>query len=155
MFMHMNYMPLKEICISALVGILLYFLNVSFISWMFAAYPETQALVFGKGSWWLGAALLVKAAYVGIIGPVFEELVFRRGILGYFSLRGQKIFGLALSTMFFGGYHLLFGWGMLKAVLMIVPGLVFGVMFLKYGFRGCLTCHLANNLLAVWALVNG
>ncbi|MFH1127101.1 MAG: CPBP family intramembrane glutamic endopeptidase [archaeon] len=152
--MHINQLSLKEISTSVFFGALLYFVNVSFISWMFAAYPETQALVFGKGTWWLGAALSVKVVYVGLIGPVFEELVFRRALLGYFAGRGQQIFGLALSTILFGGYHLLFGWGMLKAVLMIVPGLVFGVMFLKYGFKGCLTCHLSNNILAVWALAN-
>lgn len=121
---------------------------------MFSAFPSSYALVFGKGSWWLGASVLVKIVYVGVVSPVVEEVIFRKGILGYFVKRKQNLFGLLFSTVIFGLYHMLFGWGPLKAVLMIVPGLVFGVLYLKYGFKGCLAGHLSNNMLAVWALVN-
>ena len=153
--MRFNVNPklLKSILVPALIGIALYFLNVGFISWMFEAFPHTVALVFGKGSWWLDAPDIVKVIYVGLLGPVIEEVVFRKLLLGYFVKRGDARIGLLVSSVVFGAYHLLFGWGLLKAVIMLVPGIVFGVMYLRYGFRGCLSCHLSNNVLAVAALV--
>ncbi len=156
MIMRLNVNPelLKNIFVPVVVGIVLYFVNVSFITWMFRVFPDTVALVFGSGSWWLDAGVYVKVVYVGLIGPVIEEVVFRKLLLGYFVKRGDARTGLLVSTVVFAGYHLLFGWGILKAVIMIVPGIVFGVMFLRYGFRGCLSCHLSNNVLAVVGLVS-
>ena len=98
--------------------------------------------------------IAVKAVYVGIVGPVIEEVVFRKLLLRYFVKRGNVRIGLLVSTVVFAGYHLLIGWGILKAVIMLVPGVVFGVMFIKYGFRGCLSCHLSNNVLAVVGIVS-
>ncbi len=153
--MRFNAKVVKSIFVPALVGIVLYFVNVSFITWMFRVFPDTVALVFGSGSWWLDAEAYVKVVYVGIVGPVIEEVVFRKLLLGYFVKRGDARIGLLVSTVVFAGYHLLFGWGILKAVIMIVPGIVFGVMFIRYGFRGCLSCHLSNNVLAAAGLLGG
>ncbi len=145
---------LKSIAVPASVGVVLYLLNVNFITWMFNVFPETVALVFGSGTWWLDAPVLLKVFYVGLVSPVVEELVFRRAVLGYFVHRDKQAFGLAVSTVVFALYHILFGWGYLKAVIMLVPGLVFGVMFIRYGFRGCLSCHLSNNIMSAIALIN-
>ncbi len=145
---------LKSIAVPASVGVVLYFLNVNFITWMFNVFPETVALVFGRGTWWLDAPVLLKVFYVGLVSPVVEELVFRRAVLGYFVQKDKQAFGLAVSTVVFALYHMLFGWGYLKAVIMLVPGLVFGVMFIRYGFRGCLSCHLSNNIMSATALIN-
>ena len=151
--MRFNPKSLESIIIPALIGIALYYINVGFITWMFEAFPDTIALVFGKGSWWLDAPLHIKAVYVGLIGPVIEEFVFRRLLLGYFVKKGDARTGLIISSLVFALYHLLFGWGILKAVIMIVPGIIFGMMYIKYGFRGCLSCHLSNNILAVIGLM--
>lgn len=145
---------LKTITISSAFGILLYFLNSAFITWLFSAYPETRLLVFGSGTWWLQAQALVKIAYVGLISPVIEELIFRKGIQGYLIKNNHPSAALAISTILFALYHILFGWGYLKAILMLVPGLVFGILYMKYGLKGCLSCHLSNNILAAIALAN-
>ena len=148
-----HYSPsLKTIAISSALGIILYVLNAAFVTWLFSAYPETRPLVFGSGTWWLQASPLVKIAYVGLISPIIEELVFRKGILGYFMKNNHQSAGLAISTILFALYHILFGWGYLKAVLMLVPGLIFGILYMKYGLKGCLSCHLSNNILAAMTL---
>ena len=153
--MRFNAKVVESIFVPVVVGVVLYFVNVSFITWMFRVFPDTVALVFGSGSWWLDAETYVKVVYVGLVGPVIEEVVFRKLLLGYFVGRGDARIGLLVSSVVFALYHLLFGWGILKAVIMIVPGIVFGVMFLRYGFRGCLSCHLSNNALAVIGIIGG
>ena len=145
---------LKQTALSSLAGILLYILNASFVTWLFAAYPETQALVFGKGTWWLAAPPVIKLVYVGLISPVIEETIFRYGILGYFTKNNHQSVGLAISTILFALYHLIFGWGYLKPVLMLLPGMVFGILYIRFGFKGCLSCHLSNNILAAITLAN-
>ena len=150
-----HYSPsLKTIAISSALGIILYFVNAAFVTWLFSAYPETRPLVFGSGTWWLSAPTAVKIAYVGLISPIIEELIFRKGIMGYFTKNNQQSAALAISTILFALYHILFGWGYLKAVLMLVPGLVFGILYMRYGLKGCLSCHLSNNILAAIALAN-
>ncbi len=144
----------NSIAISSLAGILLYFLNAAFITWLFSAYPETRPLVFGRGTWWLSASATVKIAYVGLISPIVEELIFRKGILGHFMKNNNPSAALIISTILFAAYHILFGWGYLKAVLMLVPGLMFGILYIRYGLKGCLSCHLSNNILAAQAIAN-
>lgn len=145
---------LKQIAFSSALGIILYILNVSFVNLLFLAYPETRPLVFGSGTWWLQAPAAVKFVYVGFISPIIEELIFRNGIMSYFIRNNQYPSALIISTVLFALYHILFGWGYLKAVLMLVPGLVFGVLYARYGLKGCLSCHLSNNIMAAIALAS-
>ncbi|MCK5040053.1 MAG: CPBP family intramembrane metalloprotease [Candidatus Aenigmarchaeota archaeon] len=131
------------------IGIVLYLINSNFLKFLFEAYPRSLELTFGRGGWWLTEPAYVKIIYVGFIAPFFEELVFRKLMLGRFIKKEQFVFGLVLSSVVFGLWHMVIGWGILKAVDMFVVGVVFGLVYRKYGFGGSLLSHFANNWVAL------
>jgi membrane protease YdiL (CAAX protease family) len=136
----------------ALLGALLFAVNSLFFAWVLGFGPYWADLTYGRGSWWLGEPFWVKAAYVGLFGPFFEELVFRRLLLGWYAKNKSPKFGLAVSSVAFGLWHMVAGWGPLKAAAMTLAGAAFGAVYLRWGFRGSLVSHYANNLFAVAAM---
>ncbi|MCK4927419.1 MAG: CPBP family intramembrane metalloprotease, partial [Candidatus Aenigmarchaeota archaeon] len=98
-----------------LAGAVLFLINTTLISQMFSRYPWTIQAVMGDGSWWLTQAILVKIIYVGLISPFIEELIFRRCIYGWFLKKGMDKEGIIISSALFSLYHILFGWGWMKA----------------------------------------
>lgn len=131
------------------VGVALFYLNSSCLSWLFSQDPWYAELIYGRGSWWLDESLAVKVMYVGVIAPFVEELLFRRLMLNHFMKKNKLRAGLAVSSVFFGLWHMAFGWGILKAIDMFVVGLIFGLVYSKWGFKGSLLTHYANNIIAV------
>ena len=142
----------RAITVPAAVGVLLFAANSLLLGLLSASNPLIAQLIYGRGSWWLDESLIVKAAYVGVIAPFAEELLFRRLLFNHFIRRGKANFGLALSSIMFGLWHTLFGWGILKALDMAIVGLVFGLAYKKWGFKGALLSHYANNIAAVLAM---
>ncbi|MCK4550916.1 MAG: CPBP family intramembrane metalloprotease [Candidatus Aenigmarchaeota archaeon] len=132
-----------------LIGLSIYLINYSVLKSVFYLYPTTIPLTMGKGSWWLSQTALVKILYAGLFAPFFEELIFRRGILNWFILNKQFILGLFVSSALFGFWHMLSGWGILKAVDMMLIGIVFGLVYNKYQFKGSLLAHYSNNFLSL------
>ncbi len=132
-----------------LIGLSTYLINSNLLTYIFYLYPATIPLTIGKGSWWLTQSPLVKILYVGIFAPFFEELIFRRGILNWFISKKQFILGLFISSALFGLWHISFGWGILKGIDMMLVGIVFGLVYNKYRFKGSLLSHYANNFLAL------
>ncbi|MBU0756482.1 MAG: CPBP family intramembrane metalloprotease [Nanoarchaeota archaeon] len=78
--------------------------------------------------------------------------IFYSIIIGVFLDKKKKILGLIISSIIFGIWHVIFGWGPLKAVNMFFVGLVFGGIYLKYGFKGSILCHYANNFMSLIGL---
>ena len=142
----------NEYVICPLVGIALFYINSNLLGLIFRLFPETLALTFGWGPWWLAQPMYVKIVYVGIAAPFIEELIFRLGIYG-FLLKRKLPGGLIISSLLFGLYHMVSGWGILKAVNMFFVGLVFGAVFKRYKFKGALISHITNNALAVANMV--
>ncbi len=132
-----------------LIGLVLYLTNYSILKSVFYLYPAAIPLTMGTGSWWLSQSILVKILYVGLIAPFIEELIFRRGILNWFISNKQFVLGLFVSSALFGFWHMLSGWGILKAVDMALVGVVFGLIYNKYRFKGSLLAHYSNNFLAL------
>ncbi|MFH1472614.1 MAG: CPBP family intramembrane glutamic endopeptidase [Nanoarchaeota archaeon] len=132
-----------------LIGFSLYLINYHLLKLIFYLYPATIALTVGKGSWWLSQSPLVKILYVGIFAPFFEEVIFRRGLLNWFILNERFRLGLFISSTLFGFWHILFGWGILKAIDMMLIGIVFGLVYKKYQFKGSLLSHYSNNFLSL------
>lgn len=140
--------------IPLLVGIILYFVNSNFLQYLFAAYPKTLMWTFGKGGWWVFQTPLIKILYVGIVAPVFEEIVFRQGIFGTLKNMNKFYLGLIISSLLFGFWHMIIGWGILKALDMTLVGIIFALVYNKYGFRGSLISHLTNNALALYFMLS-
>ena len=132
-----------------LIGVVLYLANYNFLKYMFYLYPATIPLTMGDGSWWLSQSVAIKILYVGLLAPFLEELIFRRGILNWFVKRKQFILGLIVSSILFGFWHMLSGWGILKAIDMMLVGIVFGLVYRKYQFKGSLLAHYANNFMSL------
>ena len=106
----------KTLIIPAVVGGVLYLVNSNFLHFLFNFYPPSLELTIGRGSWWITQPAHVKIIYVGFIAPFFEELGFRKLLLGGFVKRKLFVPGLILSSIVFGFWHMVFGWGILKAV---------------------------------------
>jgi membrane protease YdiL (CAAX protease family) len=78
----------------------------------------------------------------GVIGPVFEEILFRVLILGFLLRRTSRWLALLITTALFAALHS--NW--LHAAF---AGLVYGLLYLRYGSVWISTlAHSANNLVA-------
>ena len=130
-------------------GAAIFIINTTIISCIFTAYPWTVTAVMGKGSWWLTQTILIKIIYVGLISPILEELVFRRYIYGWFLKKDMSNAGIVVSSALFSLYHILFGWGWMKAVIMFPIGIIFAIIYKKYRLKGAITAHLGNNISSV------
>lgn len=75
------------------------------------------------------------ALRVFVLGPVFEELLFRALILGWVFRTSPPWFGLAVTTALFASLHSSF-------LLSGIGGLVYGLLYLRY--RSVLLCILAH-----------
>lgn len=82
-----------------------------------------------------------------IVGPLTEELVFRRGVLhGLLSLRLSPIAAVAVSALAFALVHA----NLAQGIPAFLIGLVFGCCYLRTGNIGVsFPIHVANNVLAV------
>ena len=143
----------KNILFPIIIGVVLYLINSNFLKFMFEIYPPSLELVFGQGGWWLTQPAHIKIIYVGFIAPFIEEIVFRKLIFGGFIKKKQFVFGLIISSIVFGLWHIVIGWGILKAVDMFVVGIIFGLVYRKYGFNGSLASHFANNWVALGVML--
>ena len=92
----------------------------------------------------LGAAELTGAMilYVGFLGPLVEEILFRGTILRGLESCG-KLFAIGTSAVLFGLFHGDFVQGVFAAAC----GLLFGYVALEYSFRWALVLHIFNNFL--------
>jgi len=140
--------------IPVVVGVACFWINFAVLSYLFANFEWTIRAVFGRGSWWVYQPLAVKAIYVAGIAPIIEELIHRRLILQAFINKSLPRLGLVVSSATFGVYHMVFGWGWLKAVDMFFVGIVFGLVYLKYKLTGSWLCHLSNNLMSVLMMLS-
>ena len=143
----------KALIIPIIVGIALYLINSNFLHFLFNIYPPSLELTLGRGSWWLTQPTYIKIIYVGFVAPFIEELGFRKLMLGSFIKKKQFVPGLVVSSIVFGFWHMVFGWGVLKAVDMFVVGIVFGLVYHRYKFKGSLMSHFANNWLALYFML--
>lgn len=97
----------------------------------------------------------------GIITPIFEELVFRVGMYGFFRRFGKPV-AYIVSTILFALIHIDFAAANLTTELIsipfyIIPGFALAFIYDKFGLWGSITLHATNNLsasiVAVIALV--
>ncbi len=93
---------------------------------------------------------------LGVIGPICEELTYR---LGLFSLlaKNSKVAAYAVSAILFGLIHFDFFAGSASAYLnefinlpfYIISGVVFAIVYDKFGLQGSISMHITNNVVSV------
>ncbi|MDR0852868.1 MAG: CPBP family intramembrane metalloprotease [Clostridiales Family XIII bacterium] len=80
------------------------------------------------------------AVYVVLIGPVFEELVFRGAILGQLRKYGTN-FAILMSALFFGFFHMV----PVQIPTGFLIGLLLGYAAIRYSLRMSIILHMINN----------
>ena len=78
--------------------------------------------------------------YVVIVGPIFEELIFRGAVMGQLRKYGDN-FAILFSSLFFGFYH---------AIIMQIPfafvlGLLLGYAAARWSLRASIALHIIVN----------
>lgn len=76
----------------------------------------------------IGSSILPRVLYVGIMAPIFEELIFRKLLIDHLLVRG-KFFAILVSALCFGLFHGNFAQFFFATFL----GLVFGYVYVKTG----------------------
>lgn len=89
---------------------------------------------------------------VSILAPIFEELVFRTGVYGFFRKINRPL-AYIISTLAFAMIHVDLGAANITAELVslpayLLPGFALAFAYDKYGFWGSFTMHLTNNSIA-------
>jgi membrane protease YdiL (CAAX protease family) len=85
--------------------------------------------------------------YVVILGPIFEEIIFRGAILHALKPFGEN-FAIVLSSLLFGVYHLVF----LQGIFAFFVGLVLAYCALRYSIKWAMLLHMLNNGLSMLLL---
>jgi len=78
--------------------------------------------------------------YIILIGPIFEELIFRGAILGNLRRFGDN-FAIIFSSLLFGFYHGIF----LQIPFAFIVGLLFGYVAVRWSLRVSIVLHIAVN----------
>ena len=91
-----------------------------------------------------------------ILGPVTEELIFRKAIFGLFK---KPYVALLVSTLSFGLVHLLSETSITSAIIngisYFTMGLVFGLIYIKYekNIYAPLLVHILSNAISIIAIL--
>ena len=88
--------------------------------------------------------------YVVLIGPVFEELIFRGAIMGTLRRFGNN-FAILFSSILFGFYHML----ILQIPFAFVMGLLFGYVATRWSLRTAIVLHIIVNGLSCLFSMHG
>lgn len=91
-----------------------------------------------------------------LLGPVTEELIFRKCIFGVF---GKKILSLIISSLIFGSIHIIssltLGYNVIEILLLAIPyigaGFLIGFIYMKtdYNIYFVTIIHILSNLISV------
>jgi membrane protease YdiL (CAAX protease family) len=110
--------------------------------------PASMVMIYKSSSLWLVLITII------LVAPVAEELFFRGFMFtGIAASKAGAAGAVALSTIFWSGLHVQYGWlGLLYITLL---GIVLGMARLKTGsIIAPLILHIANNAIStVWLMI--
>ena len=78
--------------------------------------------------------------YIILLGPIFEELIFRGAIMGSLRRFGDN-FAILLSSILFGFYHM----QILQIPFGFVMGLLLGYVAVRWSLRASIALHIVVN----------
>ncbi|MDR2486678.1 MAG: CPBP family intramembrane metalloprotease, partial [Clostridiales Family XIII bacterium] len=79
-------------------------------------------------------------AYLVVIGPICEELIFRSAVMGRLVRHGEN-FAIVVSSVLFGLYHII----LFQALYAIPLGMILGYVALRHSLRAAIGLHILNN----------
>ncbi|MCL2806805.1 MAG: CPBP family intramembrane metalloprotease [Coriobacteriia bacterium] len=82
--------------------------------------------------------------YVVILGPIFEELVFRGAVMRRLERHGAN-FAIIVSSVLFGLYHMI----LFQAIFAFFIGLILAYAAGRFSLKWAILLHMLNNGLAV------
>ena len=106
--------------------------------------PEGMSLEESYGAAVEALYTPVGLVYIVLIGPIFEELVFRGAVLGGLRKYGNN-FAIIFSSLLFGFYHAIIA----QIPFAIVVGLLFGYVAVRWSLRASIVLHIVVNGLSV------
>ena len=83
-------------------------------------------------------------AYITVIGPVLEELVFRGAILRHLAPYGVN-FAIVTQAVLFGLYHL----NLYQGIFAFLVGLMLGYVAVNFSIKWAMLLHICNNSLTL------
>ena len=87
-------------------------------------------------------ASIIFVLYLGVMGPVVEEFIFR-GFIGYRLERYGKVFTILFTSLIFSLIHN----NISQEVFTFMAGIVFAYVAIEYGFQWAVLFHMMNNFL--------
>jgi membrane protease YdiL (CAAX protease family) len=78
--------------------------------------------------------------YVVLLGPIFEEIIFRGAILRSLQPYGEN-FAIVVSSILFGAYHLI----LFQGIFAFFVGLVLAYCTLRFSIKWAMALHMLNN----------
>jgi hypothetical protein len=82
--------------------------------------------------------------YVVLLGPIFEEIIFRGAILRSLQTFGNN-FAIVVSSILFGLYHLI----LFQGTFAFFVGLLLGYCALRFSIKWAMLLHIANNAVSM------
>lgn len=83
----------------------------------------------------------------GILGPIMEELLFRKKLLTELLIFNNKYVSILLSSFIFSFLHN----GMITMLYAFILGIVFGIIYIKYkNVKLTIFMHMAANIIVIY-----
>ena len=106
--------------------------------------PEGMSLMENYGDAMEGLSTPTGIVYIVLIGPIFEELIFRGAVMGSLRRYGDN-FAILISSLFFGFYHMV----LLQIPFGFLMGLLLGYAAARWSLRTSIILHIIVNGLSV------
>ena len=106
--------------------------------------PEGLSLTEGYEAAMEGLSSPLGLAYIVLVGPLFEELIFRGAVMGPLRRFGDN-FAILFSSILFGFYHMV----ILQIPFAFVLGLLLGYVAARWSLRASVALHVIVNGLSV------
>jgi len=102
--------------------------------------PEGLSILENYGEAMAGLSNPIGIAYIVLIGPIFEELIFRGAVMGTLRRYGDN-FAIIISSLLFGFYHAI----ILQIPFGFVMGLLLGYAAARWSLRVSIALHIIVN----------
>lgn len=128
-------LPLKDYYSAVLFGISL------------ACFFNMIIFKFGEGNEVIEVNKFLLFISSGILGPILEELLFRKKLLTELLKFNNKYVALLLSSFIFSFLHN----GLVTMIYAFILGIVFGLFYIKYkNIKLTILMHIAANIIVIY-----
>lgn len=128
-------LPLKDYYSAVLFGISL------------ACFFNMIIFKFGEGNEVIEVNKFLLSISSGILGPILEELLFRKKLLTELLKFNNKYVALLLSSFIFSFLHN----GVVTMIYAFILGIVFGLFYIKYkNIKLTILMHMAANIIVIY-----